>query len=207
MNTDKPKSIIYPLFAIPLMVSEEEYNLNISELEYIKNLRSTRTTDDENRRTIESEILESPELSSLKAFILKWINFYAHEFLFITKSTEFYLTQSWCNYSVKGDTHKAHMHSNSLISGVFYIQGESTPIVFHRAESMFSLIFDQVSYDNFYDAYKVDMQIGKIFLFPSTLRHSVVENKTNTERISLAFNTFATGKFGAKVDSNWLKLN
>ena len=213
MNTDKPKSLIYSLFSIPLMVSEEEYNLNISELEYIKNLKSIRTNDDENRRSVESEILESFELSSLKQFCLKWVNFYAHEFLSITKSTEFYLTQSWCNYldgpgyRDKGDTHQAHMHTNSLISGVFFIQGDKTPIVFHRAESMFPLGFNQVSYDNYYDAYAVDMKVGKLFLFPSTLRHSVAENETNTKRISLAFNTFATGKFGARVDGTWLKLN
>ena len=208
MDTNKSKSVVYSLFSIPLMICEEKYNFNESVLEYIQNLKSNYTTGNKNKRTVDSNILESFELSTLKQFCLKWINFYAHEFLSITDSTKFYITQSWCNYADKGDSHVAHMHSNSLISGVFYIQGENTPIVFHRKENMFPLAFNYKTYDlNNCEAYGVDMEVGKLFLFPSTLRHSVFENDTNTERISLSFNTFATGEFGMEVNSNWLKLN
>ena len=84
MDTNKSKSVVYSLFSTPLMISEEEYNLDEKELECIQNLKSNYTTGNENKRTVDSNILESFELSTLKQFCLKWINFYAHEFLSIT---------------------------------------------------------------------------------------------------------------------------
>jgi len=56
------------------------------------------------------------------------------------------------------------------------------------------------------EAYVMDAEVGKLFIFPSNIKHSAAENKTDTERISLAFNTWATGEFGAEKNSNWLKL-
>ena len=52
----------------------------------------------------------------------------------------------------------------------------------------------------------MDAEVGRLFLFPSKIRHAAVENKTDTERISIAFNTYATGEFGRETNSNWLKL-
>jgi uncharacterized protein (TIGR02466 family) len=207
MDRDKPKSAIYPLFATPLMYSGEQYKINVNELEYIKSLKTRSPYNKENKRTKSSDVLESLELSTLKQFCLKWISFYAHEFLTITKSTEFYITQSWCNFASKGDMHKAHMHSNSLISGVFYIRGENTPLVFHREKDMFALKFNYDKWDmNNCEAYVMEMEAGKLFIFPSSIKHSVFENDTDTERISLAFNTWASGEFGIEENSNWLKL-
>ena len=213
MDTDKSKSVIYPLFATPIMVCGDQYNTNVDELNYIKNLNNVHhdhsfiTPGNENRRTTNSNILESFELSTVKQFCLKWLNFYVHEFLFITKSTEFYITQSWCNYNSTGDIHGAHTHSNSLISGVLYIQGKDTPTIFYRENEMFPLKFNYESRDmNNCEAYVMDAEVGKLFIFPSSIKHSAAENKTDTERISLAFNTWATGEFGAEKNSNWLKL-
>ena len=99
------------------------------------------------------------------------------------------------------------MHSNSLISGVFYVQGQNTPTVFYREAEMFPLKFNYESYDlNNCEAYAMDAEVGRLFLFPSKIRHAAVENKTDTERISIAFNTYATGEFGRETNSNWLKL-
>ena len=210
MDINKQKSAIYPLFATPVMVCGEEYKVNEDELNYIKNLKSNSfiASGNENRRTKSSDVLEYFELSSLKQFCLKWINFYAFEFLNIKRnSVDFYITQYWCNFNSKGDVHGAHMHSNSLISGVFYVQGQNTPTVFYREAEMFPLKFNYESYDlNNCEAYAMDAEVGRLFLFPSKIRHAAVENKTDTERISIAFNTYATGEFGRETNSNWLKL-
>ena len=42
---------------------------------------------------------------------------------------------------------------------------------------------------------------GKLFLFPSTLMHSVAKNKSDVERISLSFNTFIKGQLGSAQNS------
>ena len=84
MDTDKSKSVIYPLFATPIMVCGDQYNTNVDELNYIKSLNNVHhdhsfiTPGNENRRTTNSNILESFELSTVKQFCLKFMfmNFY-----------------------------------------------------------------------------------------------------------------------------------
>ena len=49
-------------------------------------------------------------------------------------------------------------------------------------------------------------QAHKLFLFPSSLLHSVDTNQSNIERISIAFNTFVKGDLGKAGDYTRLVL-
>jgi len=44
--------------------------------------------------------------------------------------------------------------------------------------------------------YAMNVEDGKVILFPSHLEHSVDENKSKEERYSLAFNFYVRGRFG-----------
>ena len=204
MKNKQDKYLIFPLFSTPLVVPEETYQFNKKELNYIKKLKTTKNSY--NRSSINKYLLKAPELSSIKKYLEKWLNIYAHEFLKI-KGVKFYITQSWCNYNAVGDKHHAHIHPNSLISGVFYIQGDKTPIEFGRDKNLLPL---QVNHESFhiYNArtYWVNVETGKLFLFPSTLNHSVKKNVSKTKRISLSFNTYARGEFGEAYKLTHLKL-
>ena len=204
MKNKQDKYLIFPLFSTPLVVTDEIYQFKKSELKYIKKLKTTENTY--NRVSLEDQVLKSPELRSLKKHLQKWLHIYAHEFLKIT-DVKLYFTQSWCNYNSVGDKHHAHHHPNSLVSGVFFIQGNETPIEFTREEKLFPMSVNHKSFD-IYNAqtYSINMDAGKLFLFPSSLIHSVKENISNTQRISLSFNTFAKGKFGKRPDRDYLKL-
>ena len=204
MKNKKDNYTIFPLFSVPLVTPQERYPFNKRELNYIKKLKKSKNAY--NSVSINNYVLKVPEFNSIKKYLQKWLDIYAHEFLKI-KDIEFYITQSWCNYNATYDKHHTHTHPNSLISGVFYIQGDQTPIVFTRGKSLLPFLVNHKSFD-MYNArtYWVNMEAGQLFLFPSTLIHSVKENKSKIKRISLSFNTFAKGKFGELNDLDRLEL-
>ncbi len=84
----------------------------------------------------------------------------------------------WFNVAKPGDSTGVHNHKDkSTLSGVFYLQvpEKSGHLFFKNGKSN-----------------KLEFQVktGQMVLFPSSLNHYVSENRSRTERISLAFNCF-----------------
>ena len=204
----EPKTTIYPLFNWPVMVCGESYQLTKKEIEYIKKLKLRPNR--QNQISINQYILNTAPLKSLKKFIQRWINRYAFEFLKIKKDTiKVFPTLSWANYNTKGESHHQHHHGNSFISGVFYIQGDNSPIKFHRqGSSAYSFVFDYAEQDIMNsETFWIQMLPGQLFLFPSLLPHAVDANPSKSTRITLSFNTFIAGDVGSKANLNYLKIN
>jgi len=122
---------------------------------------------------------------------------------------ELVITQSWINKSSKGESHHEHVHPNSLISGVWYpvINEQLPPIQFRsRAQRDVSLSADK--YNNFNSAtFLLPMKMGELIIFPSNLTHSVPANQSDTERISLSFNTWCKGSLGDINSLTYLPLD
>ena len=194
---------IYPLFSYPVMIYGETFSLT-HETEYIKNLKYIKNYG--NRRSQQSNILNHAPLASLKKFLMRGLNDYAYKFLNIYKKiNQIYITQSWSNVTIRGETHHPHVHTNSIISGVFYLEGDKTPIEFHRLDKILPLTLNYKSFDiHNAEHWWVQIELGKVFLFPSALQHSVVVNETDTPRVSIAFNTFVSGRMGEEGNSNLL---
>jgi len=96
----------------------------------------------------------------------------------------------WININGFGTTNDLHTHPRSYISGVFYVKAEENQgnICFenplrHFNQFMYgdSIFLDPIVYHT--------PETSKLLLFPSFLPHSVLTNKTNIDRISIAFNT------------------
>lgn len=153
-------------------------------------------------------VLDLPDLKTFKHFILDSICDFAHNELKIVRDTRFYLTESWVN---KNQFHNAHIHFNSLLSGVFFITGGSSPLSFQRqvCNSLFpmmDLIRHEYNVSNS-DCWSMPNNSNTLFIFPSSLNHYVEENKkNNSDRYTLAFNTFARGTLGDYRTSTELKL-
>ena len=104
-------------------------------------------------------------------------------------------SESWFIINEKGHYNVPHIHPNSFLSGVFYIQtsDKSGDIIFHHHAK--NIDYHKQSKDAFNkneghnsDTWKVTPENGDLFVFPSFLYHSVEENKTNDYRIILSFN-------------------
>jgi uncharacterized protein (TIGR02466 family) len=107
------------------------------------------------------------------------------------------ITQSWLNINPPGTSHHRHSHGNSILSGVLYIQTNelSGNFVVHtpnkRAFGGFIEEFNRYNYEFIYFTPKK----FDLFLFQSSLDHSVNVNESQEDRLSISFNTFYRSDF------------
>jgi uncharacterized protein (TIGR02466 family) len=105
-----------------------------------------------------------------------------------------------------------HTHSNSMISGSLYYTDMPDPpgnMIFERFNTyrQIELAIDPRK-QNIYNAPRnaIVPKKGDVVLFSSSLQHYVEVNNANTNRYSIAFNTFVRGTIGSFRDVSELKL-
>lgn len=195
------------LFPVPLF----EYNLDrdystteksfFSSIKYKKNIYNSVSQI--------FNVLEQREMKDIKKFINNSLIHYFDNV--INPNTELYpyITESWINRTIKGETHHIHAHPNSFISGVLYLSTDeqNDKITFYKKENFFNFTIKSNEY-NLYNCTSWWMQakVGTLYLFPSTLQHAVEEIKNDSVRISLSFNTFLRGTV-SKDDTSLLVFN
>jgi uncharacterized protein (TIGR02466 family) len=149
------------------------------------------------------------KLHNIKKCIEDHIKEYVREVINPAEELEYYITQSWLNITRPNQEHHQHRHGNSIISGVFYVKTwEHDSISFHDAKApivqRMELAPKEYQIWNSAEWY-IPVEDNNILLFPSWLEHGVNINPTATgDRISIAFNVFAKGIFGASGALNEL---
>lgn len=188
------------LFSIPLTKVEDAILFTGDEINFINSTKYVEKANN-NLFTEDYNILNS--LPSINSQLEKILNNYCNSVLGF-KNNELYITNSWCVKTPKGGYHPKHSHPNSIISGVLYIDvgTENQYIVFENEAQVFkkfNFLIDKN--DNEYNTNRLSIEIKskELILFPSWLEHEVPENKTNTTRLILGFNTFLKGKMGNNV--------
>ena len=110
------------------------------------------------------------------------------------KEYNFYLTNLWININQTSSFNRPHIHSDSILSGVYYVECnvDSGSIVFLHPSIAQKILINESTLDNFtkFSASTnfVTPEAGKLVLFPSWLEHYVEPNLSVNERISVAFN-------------------
>jgi len=202
------------LFPTPVLIAQ--YPLPFEkELEFIRNLPCRRENKGGdagnvihyNRQSEDTFVLDKPELSNIKAFIESKIHKFVTEIM--SSDNQLVITQSWINKSGKGESHHEHVHPNSLVSGVWYpVINEQLPPIQFRSKSQRDVSLSTKKYNNFNSAtFLLPMKAGELIIFPSNLTHSVPANQSETERISLSFNTWAKGSLGDINSLTYLPLD
>ena len=129
---------------------------------------------------------------------------FVRKYLTVKDNAQFYLQNSWCNIHGPEESSQIHFHASSLLSGVYYpiLPKDSGDIMFHKTDIYTNLFHHTIRFeftepnDVNSETYVVKLKEGSIVLFPSHLNHSVMKNKTNENRYSIAFNFFIKGKLG-----------
>lgn len=190
--------VLVPLFPSSVLTTNIGRNFSNEELDYLEIVKKDRHTNIGNQTGNDTHILDREQFSELKKDILEVVNVYLNEIIRPNKELSAYITQSWLNYSDPGEYHHKHNHSNSYLSGVFYINADEQhdKIFFHKENySQIKLYPKQKTVYNS-DSWWLPVKTGDIVVFPSNLLHSVERTTSEKTRISLAFNTFLKGTIG-----------
>lgn len=186
------------LFSTPLFISDE-YALAPGEEKFLRG-QAWRSNAGGNKSSLDSHVLDRPEVKGLRTFLQAQVDFFVYQVLKVKLQHQFYITQSWMNFNEKGTQHHPHAHQNSLISGVYYLDGDDSPIVFRRPASHTLFGNLQITFGelNLVNAGECNFaaQRNRTMLFPSTTQHYVTENHSEVPRMSLAYNTFVRGQLG-----------
>lgn len=129
------------------------------------------------------------EFVSVEAVIKEKLDFIA---VSIGGSTKLILQDAWINISEKSSYNRPHVHPNSALSGVFYINTDeaSGKIVFNNAHSSAARHYGDPFYysDLFYNHITYTPKNGMLLVFPSWVEHEVEQNQSDIKRISISFN-------------------
>ena len=201
--------LIHQLFPEPLYFSKLERALTKEELKIVDEYKKKTHPNDSNTTSNDNYILENKSLKNLKKDLNKKVINYFNEVVCTSNSIIPYITQSWISYTETNQFHHQHAHSNSLVSGIFYInaQKEVDSITFYKPNANETIRLNVAKYNPFNSASCLfPVETGNIFLFPSFLIHGVNKKKGTNTRTSLSFNVFIKGKIGDKSNLTELIL-
>jgi len=206
---------VTPLFPIPL------YSASLGSLENnirnsVNSLEFERMPSEDGHYTVDKFVLDREEFAPLKQKIQNHIEQFLYEVLNCDPEVNFEIQNSWINKHNENDSAGLHNHSNSLISGVYYIDVDdvSGAISFLKDKGHINLWPDVVNIQTDYDSKKLNIfntqwwnyipKKNDLIMFPSMLYHQVEENRSKKIRYSLAFNVFPRGNLGGTL--NKLKI-
>ena len=138
-----------------------------------------------------NNILDYNECAEMKNFVMGNIVYAAKDL-----GLEGYcnIVGSWFNNNRKYSSHESHNHLPNIISGIYYVQAEENDakITFHDQNKISNWPFRAPSrVSNLTEPRQsFTPKTGRLYLFPSYIEHSVEQQLSDNERISISFNAF-----------------
>ena len=192
----------------PTAVTYFDFGSKLTDLELKFITEQETRNNDGNTTSINNNLFESAELAEVARFCEESLQQYFKEVYAPKHDVIPYITQSWANYTKKGQWHHKHEHPNSFISGVFYVQAQKDidKIYFYKiGYQQIKLPTDNYNLYNS-DSWWLGVETGQLILFPSHLTHMVQTVQTDETRISISFNTFLKGYIGNDMELTGLHL-
>lgn len=198
--------MIYNLFPTAVGHYNIDRKLTKTEKKFLVELE--KKENEGNKTSSDHYVLGSPKLSKLKGFLEDSLKEYIDQTINPVESNELYVTQSWVNYTKEGEYHHKHTHPNSIVSGVFYVDTVPDRDRINFFKDRYSTIKPETKDWNSYnsESWWYETKPGDLYLFPSSLPHSVFTVPKGKTRISLSFNTFIRGRVGVDSDLTELRL-
>jgi len=189
---------VQPIFPIGINHSVLDREFTKEEISFFQKCKDSTVKNLGNSFTKNTHLLEEPEMETLKNELMLSIKHYAHNVLLIEETIEPYITISWINFTEKDQFHHRHCHSNSYISGVFYIDVDEKKDFITFYNSRVPQIDPSVKENNMFNSnsWSFEAKNKLLLLFPSHLEHEVFIKEEDHIRISLSFNVFLKGNIG-----------
>ena len=191
------KNIIYP-FPCPIyqnFLDESSFlEIQTKSFEYIEKNKekfqygwssNTLTTfiyqvENHQKHFIENEILKN----EIKQHVSNYFDIWKFE----TKKVDATIKEMWLNIAKEGGYQEEHTHGAAMFSGVLYLQVNEESGYFQFINPLPSEATLMQCSNIFTDSYTIFPKNGMIVLFPGWMKHRVLSNKTNQDRISISFN-------------------
>ena len=196
-NNMQPKGKVTSIF--PTAVGFYDLDRDLTKTEQDVIIGADRVKNFFNSKSKDTRILDRPILKDLRKWLQSCVDNYFENIYCPKYKVNLSLTQSWCNFTENNQHHHKHLHSNSFISGVFYVQvDESVDKIYFHNETYRQLDVAVREYNSFNSKSWWFPCIEKqLILFPSSCFHMVENRKPSAKtRISLSFNTFPHGHLG-----------
>ena len=192
----------------PTAVTYFDFGSKLTDLELKFITEQETRNNDGNTTSINNNLFESAELAEVARFCEESLQQYFKEVYAPKHDVIPYITQSWANYTKKGQWHHKHEHPNSFISGVFYVQAQKDIDKIYFYKNGYQQIKLPTDNYNLYnsDSWWLGVETGQLILFPSHLTHMVQTVETDETRISISFNTFLKGYIGNDTELTGLHL-
>ena len=192
----------------PTAVTYFDFGSKLTDLELKFITEQETRNNDGNTTSINNNLFESAELAEVARFCEESVQQYFKEVYAPKHDVTPYITQSWANYTKKGQWHHKHEHPNSFISGVFYVQAQKDIDKIYFYKNGYQQIKLPTDNYNLYnsDSWWLGVETGQLILFPSHLTHMVQAVQTDETRISISFNTFLKGYIGNDMELTGLHL-
>ena len=192
----------------PTAVTYFDFGSKLTDLELKFITEQETRNNDGNTTSVNNNLFESAELAEVARFCEESLQQYFKEVYAPKHDVIPYITQSWANYTKKGQWHHKHEHPNSFISGVFYVQAQKDIDKIYFYKNGYQQIKLPTDNYNLYnsDSWWLGVETGQLILFPSHLTHMVQTVQTDETRISISFNTFLKGYIGNDMELTGLHL-
>ena len=195
------------LDAFPTPIYIDNLSLSVEDREKLKSADLFRNRDD--KAWVSNTNLQLN--SSYRNFIDlvdQHVNNYAYNILSLSNEYAFKCHGCWLNKNDPSDETLIHHHSNSLISGVYYVDVDADTqgaIEFYDSkQGPFGSFFTLLSYSqkNIRNSHILTLNCSNdmIIMFPSILKHSVAKNTSTKSRYSVAFDYMVSGTVDAMVN-------
>lgn len=181
-------------------------SLTQKEIDFIQNQSFVENI--ENKKSVDSYILENEEMADLKAVMTECLKRYFDATFKPHSYVDIKITQSWVNFAKNNESHHHHYHQNSLISGCLYVSADKDQHSISFSKMSLSMMAIEPTEMNTFNSsdWTYPVETGQLILFPSSLHHYVAKNGVEIPRISLAFNSYPVGILGKQSGATELKL-
>ena len=199
------KDELLQIFPTPITITKYKGSL-VDELKYINTLEYIKQKGNNNFKTKDTYLLKHEQFKNIKDFIYESLNKFTQNIY--QSEQKLVVTQCWLNKNPKGSIHHEHIHPNSIISGVFYFkQNPKLPPIQFSKILQYKIELHSKKFNNLNsETFLLPCTDGELILFPSNLKHSVLTNTDNEERISMSFNTFSLDVLGSENDLTHLNI-
>ena len=195
----------------PTVVQMNELGREFTEFEktIFENIGKNQRTNEGNMTSTDNYVLKHKGLSKLYVELNDSLNNYFRQVYSAKDDVSLYITQSWINYTKEFQYHHKHLHPNSILSGIVYLDVDENNdrILFYKHEDKSNINIPHKEWNRYNSvSWWLPAKTGTVYIFPSTLTHMVETKKENNLRVSLSFNTFVKGNLGRDIDLTELIL-